>query len=103
MSLSCGCLRTSLIKAVTGVSRCGKSTLLNLFRDSLLQEVSTRQVQSNNFEAPENLRVGDWQRWYDKISAGLVKGKTNYIFLDEMQAIPEFENLLDGLLYQTGG
>jgi predicted AAA+ superfamily ATPase len=98
-----------LIKAVTGVRRCGKSTLLNLFRNSLLPDVPVRRIQSYNFEVPENLRAGDWQRWYDKICAGLVKGKPNYIFLDEVQAVPEFEKLLDGLfirsdvdLYVTG-
>ena len=98
-----------LIKAVTGVRRCGKSTLLNLFRDSLAQSVPSSQIQSYNFEAPENLRVGDWLDWYDKICANLAPGKANYIFLDEAQAIPGFEKLLDGLyvrpdvdLYVTG-
>lgn len=52
------------------------------------------QIQNYNFETSEKLRVGAGHCWYSKISADIVKGKPNCIFLDEMQAIPGFENLL---------
>jgi predicted AAA+ superfamily ATPase len=100
----------NLIKVITGVRRSGKSTLLQLFRDKLLDGgVANRQIQFYNYEDPELNKNLDWRVIYDKIKGKLVPDKQNYIFLDEIQVVPEFEKLVDGLfinenvdLYITG-
>lgn len=92
-----------LIKVVSGLRRAGKSTLLELFRDRLLKEgVGKRQIQFYNFELPELYLGKQWDDLYFEIKSKLQEGKSNYIFLDEIQNIPEFERLVDGL-YATKG
>jgi predicted AAA+ superfamily ATPase len=92
-----------LIKVVSGLRRSGKSTLLELFRLRLLEEgVGKRCIQFYNFELPEAYLGKSWEDLYFEIKAKLQKGKSNYIFLDEVQNIPEFERLVDGL-YVTKG
>lgn len=87
-----------LIKVVSGLRRSGKSTLLNLFRDKLLKlGVGKKQIQSYNFELPENFLDKSWSDIYFEIKAKLQADKQNYIFLDEVQNIPQFEKLVDGL------
>ena len=100
----------NLIKVVTGVRRCGKSTLLQLYKAELLTEgVPDERVQFINFEDPKYGYEANWHEIYQRVEAGLVEGETNYVFLDEVQYVPEFERLLVGLqahegvdLYVTG-
>jgi len=98
-----------LIKVATGVRRCGKSTLLQIFRSELVKTIPQERIQNYNFEEPENLRITNWLEWYDRIKSRLVPGVMNYVFLDEVQQISQFEKLMDGLyvrddvdLYVTG-
>ena len=100
---------TDLIKVVTGVRRSGKSTLLQLFLEKLQEEVSSKRIQQYNFEERQGLNFEDWKAIYDVIDSKLVKGEKNYVFLDEVQGVKEFERLLDALfvnkdidLYVTG-
>ncbi len=87
-----------IIKVVTGLRRSGKSTLLELFRNRLLkEEVLLEQTQFYNFELPENFLNKSWDTLYFEIKSKLQKGKLNYIFLDEIQNITDFEKLVDGL------
>lgn len=87
-----------LIKVVTGLRRSGKSTLLQLFIDDLSKEkVSNKQLQFYNFELPENFLNKSWDKLYFEIKSKLQASKMNYIFLDEIQNIPDFEKLVDGL------
>ncbi|MCL2111653.1 MAG: ATP-binding protein [Clostridiales bacterium] len=86
-----------LIKVVTGLRRAGKSTLLEMFADEVRQGVTASQVQFLNFEDPDILVLGDWKQAYDHIRSRLVAGRMNYIFLDEVQNIVNFERLVDGL------
>lgn len=97
------------IKVITGVRRAGKSTLMQLFREEIIGRVAREQTQSYNFEDPKYNEMADWREIYDLIDSKLIKDKPNYIFLDEVQNVPEFEKLLDGLyinenidLYVTG-
>ncbi len=100
-----------VIKIATGVRRCGKSTLFSMFQDELRQSgVTASEIVSINFESPryllENIKWRDlWQDITERLR-GVEKG---YVFLDEIQAVPEFEKLVDGLyvepnidLYITG-
>lgn len=102
---------THLIKVISGVRRSGKSTLLEMFRDELLDnKVNQKQITFINFENPEYTdKVTDYMDIYNKINKSLIKDKMNYIFLDEIQNVPNFEKLVDGLfikknvdLYITG-
>lgn len=87
-----------IIKAVTGLRRSGKSTLLELFRNRLLESgVCPGQMQFYNFELPENYLGKSWETLYFEIKSKLQKDVPNYIFLDEIQNIPDFEKLVDGL------
>lgn len=91
-----------LIKVVSGLRRSGKSTLLELYRDQLLKlGIGKRQIQFYNFELPENYLNKNWDDIYFEIKKKLQVDKPNYIFLDEVQNIPLFEKLVDGL-FATG-
>ncbi|MDR3365258.1 MAG: AAA family ATPase, partial [Clostridiales Family XIII bacterium] len=87
-----------LVKVVTGVRRCGKSTLLEMFADELRGGgVAEAQIQFYNFEDPDIYAIGDWKQMYDHIKARLLPDKMNYVFLDEVQNVDTFERLVDGL------
>ena len=88
----------NIIKVITGVRRCGKSTLLQMFADELLQNgVMQEQIQFYNFEDPDIYTIGNWKDIYDHIKVRLISDKMNYIFLDEVQNIDVFQRLVDGL------
>jgi predicted AAA+ superfamily ATPase len=99
-----------LIKIVTGIRRCGKSTLFELYQSELLKlGVEHKQIQSINLEEPDYRELLDWEKLYDTINARLIKNRQNYIFLDEIQNVKDFQRAADGLfikknvdLYLTG-
>ena len=87
-----------VIKVVTGIRRCGKSTLLAQFQQRLLQDgISNEQIVSVNFEELEYEELQDYHRLYAYLKERLVPGKTTYIFLDEVQKVPAFEKVVDSL------
>jgi predicted AAA+ superfamily ATPase len=87
-----------LIKVISGLRRSGKSTLLELFRKQLLDlNIESNQIHEYNFELPENYLDKTWNDLYFEIKEKLQPDKQNYIFLDEIQNIPSFERLVDGL------
>jgi len=101
----------NFIKVVTGVRRAGKSTLLLQFQELLKEKDSNISIISINMDLPEFrfLAEKNWKEVYDYIKTSLHKNVTNYVFIDEVQNIPEFEKLLEGLyvtqnidLYVTG-
>lgn len=100
----------NIIKVVTGIRRCGKSTLFDLYKKYLLENcVDKKQIISLNFENPKDMIFNDWKELYTYIEDKLLPDKMNYIFLDEIQVIPNFEKTVDGLfikknvdLYITG-
>ena len=99
-----------VIKVVTGIRRCGKSTLLRQYQDVLRQRgVSEEQIISINFEELENEPLLDYHALYDHIKARLCGGRMTYIFLDEIQKVPFYEKAVDSLyvkentdIYLTG-
>ena len=99
-----------IIKVITGIRRCGKSTLLEIFQDYLQEEgIEQKQIISINFENADFEELQDRKKLYEYIKAKLVKGKKTYIFLDEIQNVNEFEKTVDSLfinkdvdLYITG-
>jgi predicted AAA+ superfamily ATPase len=88
----------NIIKVITGVRRCGKSTLLQMFADELLQNGTTQeQIQFYNFEDLDTLALGDIFQIHTHIKNKLIADKMNYIFLDEVQNVKEFQRLVDSL------
>ena len=87
-----------VIKVVTGIRRCGKSTLLAQFQSLLLENgVPAEQIVSVNFEELEYEELLDYKQLYAYLKGHLVPDKTTYIFLDEIQKVPYFEKVVDSL------
>ena len=87
-----------LIKVVTGIRRCGKSTLLELYRADLLSRgVRPRQMIALNLESGDCLEIETPQRLYEVIAEKLLPNQMNYIFLDEVQRVPGFQKAVDSL------
>ncbi|GHU08323.1 ATPase [Spirochaetia bacterium] len=99
-----------LIKIITGIRRCGKSTLLYLFREQLSAAgTAPEQMIVMNLEDPENRNFLSWEALYDHVAARLLPDRINYVFLDEVQLVPDFQRAAIGLfnkknvdLYITG-
>lgn len=88
----------NIIKVITGVRRCGKSTLLMMFADELMENgIQKEQIQFYNFEDLDTLAIGDIYQIHTLIKQRLVEDKPNYIFLDEVQNVKEFQRLVDSI------
>ena len=101
----------NFIKVATGVRRCGKSTLMSQFQDVLRTENEAVSIIAINIDMPDFrfLAEKSWKDVYDFIIEQLENNVTNYVFIDEVQNVKEFEKLLEGLyvhpnidLYVTG-
>ena len=87
-----------VIKVVTGIRRCGKSTLLTQYQDWLKGSgISGEQIVSINFEELEYEELLDYKKLYAYLKARLVSGAKTYIFLDEIQKVAAFEKVVDSL------
>ncbi len=92
-----------VIKVVTGIRRCGKSTLLMQYQDYLKQSgVDADRIIAINFEELEYEELCDYKKLYEYIKARLSSDKTTYIFLDEIQKVPYFEKVVDSLYVKHG-
>lgn len=87
-----------VIKVVTGIRRCGKSTLLEQYRDYLISTgVSSEQIIFINFEDLEFEELLDYHKLYSYIKERLIPDRYTYIFLDEIQKVESFEKTVDSL------
>ena len=85
-----------VIKVVTGIRRCGKSTLLKQYQKELLDiGVEAEQIITINFEELENEPLLEYKALYQYIKERLCEGKMTYIFLDEIQKVASFEKVVD--------
>ena len=99
-----------LIKVVTGIRRCGKSTLLEQFKKHLLKTgVAKKQIIALSFDDLSIDKLQDYHVLHDYILNNILPNKMNYVFLDEVQNVPMFEKALASLhlrknidLYITG-
>ena len=90
-----------LIKIVTGIRRCGKSTLLELYQEWLKKQgVSNEQIISINFENLDYEELTDYKKLYAYLKERMVEGKINYIFLDEVHHVIDFPKVVDSLYIQ---
>lgn len=86
------------IKVVTGIRRCGKSVLLEQYRQKLLNDgVMPEQIISINFEDLDYDSLKDYMELYRYIKERLCADRMTYIFLDEIQNVPSFEKVVDSL------
>ena len=98
-----------LIKVITGIRRCGKSTLFDLYIEYLKKnKIKSSQIININLENPE-YQFEDYMSLYNYVNKKIKDEEKYYVFLDEVQNVPEFQKVVDGLyikknvdLYITG-
>lgn len=87
-----------IIKIVTGVRRCGKSTLMEMFQDYLLScGIRGEQIVSINFEDYDYMELRDPRQLYVYIKERLLQNEMTYIFFDEIQQVRDFPAVVDSL------
>ena len=100
-----------LIKVITGIRRCGKSTIMEIYQDYLQKEmkVTNEQIIAINLEDYDFYDMRDPKKLYAYIKERLLPDQMNYIFLDEIQQCEDFPRVVDSLyiknnvdLYVTG-
>lgn len=100
----------NLIKVVTGIRRCGKSTLFELFQNYIRDHgVEEKQIITVNLEDGDFRDIRTSKQLYEYVECRLIKDKMNYVFLDEVQQVNNFQESVDWLyakknvdLYITG-
>lgn len=92
-----------IIKVVSGVRRCGKSTMFDIFKDYLLtvENIKPNQIITINFEDIAYESLLDYKKLYQYIIKQLQPDKMNYIFLDEIQHVSNFEKAVDSLFIKS--
>lgn len=99
-----------IIKIVTGVRRCGKSMLLEIYQNYLKEHgIEAEQIIAINFEDLDYEELTDYKKLYNYLKTHLMENKMTYIFLDEIQNVENFPKVLDSLyikdnvdIYVTG-
>lgn len=99
-----------IIKVITGIRRCGKSTLMKMFKDFLLTTgVKEEQIIFLNFEDFDNSELLDPKKLHSYVKEHLASGKMTYVFFDEIQNVQDFQKVVDSLflnpqidIYMTG-
>lgn len=85
------------IKVITGVRRCGKSKLLDAFKEYIETNIPNNNIIHINFNLPEFEHLLEYRPLYDYINSQYVKGKENFVFIDEVQMCNNFEKAINGL------
>lgn len=85
-----------IIKVITGVRRCGKSTLLNQFRYEV-EKIGNCNTIAINFDDLDNEYLCDYHNLYEYLKEKVQAGIMNYVFLDEIQLVPQFEKVVNSL------
>lgn len=99
-----------IIKIITGIRRCGKSTLMEMFQIYLKENgIKENQIVALNFEDFDNTELLDPKVLHEYVISRLQDGVVSYIFLDEIQNVPDFQKVVDSFhlrknvdLYLTG-
>lgn len=88
---------TEFIKVITGIRRCGKSSLLKLFVEKILDEDKSANVIYMNFESFEFDDIVNYKDMYNKVGKQINRTKKNYILLDEVQRVKEWEKAVNAI------
>jgi predicted AAA+ superfamily ATPase len=97
-----------LVKVITGIRRCGKSSLLLLFQELLLKHTDKDHIIALNFEDAEFDSIQTYRDLNNYITAKMTGSDRYYIFLDEIQAVEKWEKCVNSLrlkntdIYITG-
>ena len=87
-----------IIKIITGIRRCGKSTIFELYKNYLKSnKVKDNQIISINFEDMEFEELFDYKKLYKFITSKIQNNRKYYIFLDEIQHVNNFQKVVDSL------
>jgi predicted AAA+ superfamily ATPase len=87
-----------LIKVVTGIRRCGKSTLFELYQDYLRTEgVTDEQIVAVNLEEGEYDEIENYKQLYKFVTDKFIPSKKMYVFIDEVQRVTDFQKAVDSL------
>lgn len=98
MSFLCKWKDKKIIKVLTGIRRCGKSTMLKMFCDHLMKDgVKNEQIQYFNFEDIDNEPLLNYHALYSKINQQLYAYGQNYLLFDEIQMVNQFQKVIDSL------
>ena len=89
---------TEFIKVITGIRRCGKSSLLKIFKDEILKENKKANIIYMNFESFEFDDIKNYKEMHDWIKERTKQNQKNYILLDEIQRITGWEKVVNALL-----
>lgn len=93
----------NIIKIITGVRRCGKSTLMEIFQDYLRNSgTDESRIVAINFEDFDNYELRDGAKLHAYIKEKLSENETTYIFLDEIQHVEDFPRVVDSLFIKKG-
>lgn len=85
-----------IIKVITEIRRCGKSTLMKMFRNYLLESgISSEQIVFLNFENFDNYELLNPKSLYEFLKNKIQKNKMTYIFFDEIQNVTDFQQIVD--------
>lgn len=88
----------NLIKVITGIRRCGKSTIMEIYRDWLKEQgVYNDQIVYLNFEDYDNFELRNPKNLYAYIKPLLIEDKMNYLFFDEIQHVQDFPDIINSL------
>lgn len=89
----------NIIKIITGIRRCGKSSLLKLFRNHLIDiGIEEKNIIFINFESMAYDFIDDYKKLNSYIKEKIVLDKKNYILLDEVQLVEKWEKTVNSLL-----
>lgn len=85
-----------IIKVITEIRRCGKSTLMKMFRNYLLESgISSEKIVFLNFEDFDNYELLNPKSLYEFLKNKIQKDKMTYIFFDEIQNVTDFQQIVD--------
>ena len=85
-----------LVKIITGIRRCGKSTLLDLFEDYLLeQNIPKKNILHMNMESLKYRNILNYDTFYEFVSNSIVDGERNYLIFDELQTVNHWEKAIE--------
>ena len=85
------------IKVITGIRRSGKSKLLESFKEYIMNNVKAYNIIHINFNLPKFENLKEYHKLYEYISENYIKGKHNFVLIDEVQMCKEFEKIINGI------
>ena len=93
----------NVIKVVSGIRRCGKSTLMDLWKEHLVSSgVAPERIVHLNLELLENEHLLEYHALHDEVIRRLAPSQTTYVIIDEIQNVPSFEKAVDSLHARPG-